>query len=203
MFNDMYNFSNRYLDFLKELFGVGMENKMKVFVIIIATIMLAACSSSNILQIGDKDYVLDGGDKLQITQEEYEKLIRGEIKASLIKGFEGVNKGKKALILDPEEINVLMQDRRLFFAELDKKQNSEVVAILVRKGLVRDLLEYIAESNGWKGVEWMVGKELTNEKPFAVVGSDFQTVLVEAIKDFPITVIFDEKNKLLKFNKQS
>lgn len=204
MFNDMYNFINRFLDFLKELFGVNMRNRAGIFTVIIAVIVLSACTTNNrsTLQIGDNDYVVGSNDKLQITKKEYEKLLSGEIKASFIKGVEDSDSGKKALALNPEEINILMQDRRLFFAELDKKQDSDVVAILFRKGLVKNSLEYIAESNGWNGVEWMSDKELVNDKPFAVVGTDFQSVLIEAIKDFPISVTFDEKNKLLKFKVQ-
>jgi len=78
------------------------------------------------------------------------------------------------LILDPEEFTLLTRDRSLFFAELDGKNPGSI--------------------------QWEPSHDFYVVMPFAVVGQDLQSVIVETM----IYVVFEDSTKgIIIFDQKS
>ena len=91
---------------------------------------LAACSTVDVMQ--DKAVRIDGevyyyneAGEIELTEEELRQM---ESSGNIVRIKHVAPTG--ALILDPEEMTVLMQDRAVFYSELDKKNPSGEVSVL-------------------------------------------------------------------------
>jgi hypothetical protein len=82
-----------------------------------------------------------------------------------------------------------------FYSELDKKNPTGEVAVLIKKGALRKNLERIMKEEGWTSVAWNLSVDYYVPKPFAVAGPNVQTVVVEILNGYPIHVNFDVKEK--------
>ncbi len=96
-----------------------------------------------------------------------------------------------ALILDPEEMTVLMQDREVFYSQLDRKSLDGEITVLIKKGSLKENIERIAKEEGWNSVNWDVHVDYYVSEPFAVVGGDVPAVVVEALEGYPVFTGFD------------
>ncbi|MFA0809519.1 hypothetical protein [Microbulbifer epialgicus] len=173
----------------------------KFLLMLSASVIMSACTTLDVIQrkavrLDGTVYYYNESGELELTSEQLEEL---EKNGAVVRIKHVAPSG--ALILDPEEMAVLMQDRSLFFAELDGKKAAGKVSTLIKKGSLRKSIERIANSEGWEKVEWNLTVDYYVEKPFAVVGPDFQSVIVEAVQGYPIYVAFDEsdeKNRTIK-----
>lgn len=171
---------------------------IKLIAMVNTVLIVSACSTFDVMQ--NKAVRLDG--EVYYYNEAGEVELSEEQLASLEKNGAVVRikhvAPDGALILDPEEMAVLMQDRSVFFAELDGKNPEGEVSSLVKKGSLRKNLERIAKEEGWSTVEWSPAIDFYVNKPFAVVGPDLQSVVIEAVVGYPVYVAFDEASKAIK-----
>lgn len=175
------------------------KNSLNKLVLLLGiSLFMSACSTLDVMQ--NKAVRLDG--EVYYYNEAGEVELSEEQLASLEKNGAVVRikhvAPDGALILDPEEMAVLMQDRSVFFAELDGKNPEGEVSSLVKKGSLRKNLERIAKEEGWSAVEWNPAIDFYVNKPFAVVGPDLQSVVIEAVVGYPVYVAFDEASKAIK-----
>ncbi len=159
---------------------------------------LTACSTVDVMQ--DKAVRIDGevyyyneAGEIELTEEELRQM---ESSGNIVRIKHVAPTG--ALILDPEEMTVLMQDRAVFYSELDKKNPSGEVSVLIKKGSLRKNLERIIKEEGWEGVAWNSSVDYYVPKPFAIVGPDVQTVVIEALNGYPVYVNFDVTGKSIE-----
>ena len=158
---------------------------------------LGACSTMDVMQnkavrIDGDIYHYNDDWEIELTEQE---LKRHESSGSIVRIKHVAPTG--ALILDLEEMRVLMQDRAVFFSELDKKNPPGEVSVLIKKGSLRENMERIIKKERWDGVVWNLTIDFYVSKPFAVVGPDVQAVIMEVINGYPIYVNFNEDNLII------
>lgn len=168
---------------------------VKSFLLILGAIALAACSHVDVMRnkaerIDGQVFYYDDNGELVMTAEQLKSL---EESGSVVRIKHVAPSG--ALILDPEEMNVLMQDREVFYAQLDGKKLDGEVTALIKKGSLKENIERIAKEAGWNKVDWKVGVDYHIAEPFAIVGSDVPAVIVEALEGFPVYTGFDLTGK--------
>jgi len=105
-----------------------------------------------------------------------------------------------ALIVDPEELAVLMQDEQLFFTLMDGTKLKYDISALVEKGSLHENIDRIVTDNGWNPVNWQAKHDYFIDKPFGVVGGDVQALIMEVVSGFPVFVKFEEGAKKIVVN---
>lgn len=172
--------------------------KLQALAIIATSIGFTGCATVDVIQEkavridGDVYYYNESGE-IEVSTE---KMAQLEKNGSVVRIKQVASEG--ALILDPEEFTLLTQDRSLFFAELDGKNPAGKVSSVIKKGSLKKNLERIAQEEGWVTVEWTSAHDYYVAKPFAIVGLDLQSVVIEALKDYPLYVVFEESTKGIK-----
>ena len=102
-----------------------------------------------------------------------------------------------ALILDPEELTVLMQDQEVFFSNLDNNPLKEEQSFLLAKGSLKSNLLRLAKIAGWETIQWDSVHNYYIESPQAVIAEDYLSIAFEIIAQYPLSGSFDsEKNQL-------
>jgi len=159
--------------------------------------VLGACSAVDVMQ--DKAVRIDGevyyyneAGEIELTEDELKQM---ELAGNIVRIKHVAPTG--ALILDPEEMTVLMQDRAVFYSELDNKNPEGEVSVFIKKGSLRNNLERILKEEGWNSVAWKPSVDFYVPQPFAIVGPDLQTVIVETLNDYPVFVNFDVTDKTI------
>lgn len=105
-----------------------------------------------------------------------------------------------ALILDPEELTVLMQDQEVFFSNLDNNPLKEEQSFVLAKGSLKSNLLRLAKEAGWETIQWDGVHNYYIESPQVIIGEDFLSIAIEIISQYPLTGIFDNEIKQLKIS---
>lgn len=162
-------------------------------------LVVSACSTYKVWRNEavriDKDvYPLNARGEVELTEEQLTAL-QAEGRVVRVKHVAPDN----ALILDPEEMSILLQDRGLFYAALDNVNPDGEVSVLVKKGSLRENIErFINQQDSWAGLAWNLDLDYYVSKPFAVVGPDAQSVIMDVVSGYPIFVRFDQDAMLVK-----
>jgi hypothetical protein len=142
---------------------------------------------------GDVYYYNDSGE-IEVSEE---KLKEMENQGNIVRIKHVAPSG--ALIVDPEEMTILMQDRAVFYSELDRTDSDGSVSALIKKGSLRKNLERIFEEHGLPVAAWNLPLDYYVSKPFAVVGADLQAIILESLNGYPVYVSFDQKGVPIAF----
>ena len=169
----------------------NISNIAKYMMLAASLLALSACSFFDVVtnkaeRIDGQVFYYDENGELLMSEEQLNIL---ESNGSVVRIKHVAPNG--ALILDPEEMTVLMQDREVFYSQLDRKSLDGEVTILIKKGSLKENIERIAKEEGWNSVNWDVHVDYYVSEPFAVVGGDVPAVVVEALEGYPVFTGFD------------
>ena len=173
-------------------------SKSKIMMIAGTALLISSCSSTPVAQNETKTIYLDGkvfyyndAGKIKLTARQLTELE----KSGAVVRIDHVVPDN-ALIIEPEEMTVLMQDRLTFFAELDKVKPEGRISSLVKKGSLRKNLERLALKEGLMPIKWS-GPDYYVPEPFVVVGPDIQSVVIETFSGYPVYVNFGDSGESL------
>jgi len=205
VFIKMYKVINRNVYFF-EIMRMSKMNGARKYRIIVALLFSAALSGCSFLDVAKGNatridgqvYYFNEDGEIELTERELEQL-EAEKKVVRIKHVAPDG----ALIIDPEELSVLMQDREVFFSAVDNTVGAGgSVSVLVKKGSLQENINRLADKEGWASVTWNAAHDYYVKEPFAVKGQDLPSVIVEVLKGFPLNVSFvnTETDKKITIN---
>jgi len=152
---------------------------------------------NGVIEIDGAQYLLDANGAVILSESELEKIKRS---GSAIQVKQAAPNG--ALELSPEEFSVLLEDEEAFYAAIDGPKSSGKVTALVGKGSLKSSVERFMVDNGWLQPEWNALHDYYVSEPFAVVGTDIQSLVSEMVANYPLYIFFESDKKAIILDAQ-
>jgi len=129
-------------------------------------------------------------------------LTHGQLKEikdnSLIKDVTDVSKSN-VLVVSADELAILKTDNKLLFSQFDLSDENKYMAF-ISKGSLRVNLNRLVMKHNWGTVNWSIPYDYMVDSPYAVIGDNFEEVVIELLANYPVKVSFkdsDSSNRLL------
>lgn len=164
----------------------------KYLLIGLTAIGIAACSGNKAktVKIEGQKYQINEHGELTVTKDQLEELVNnGEVKH-----IKHVAKDEP-YIISPEELNLLVQDRDMFFSKVYGVEAIGKFSAIVRKGSLKSSVMRIAKEGELEAVKWDVKYDYFVPEAYAMVGDSVESVLVEILAEFPLYFEYDMKTK--------